>query len=225
MSSTSLVSVLLAYRRTRLPLRLYLPLLLFMVAAGAAASGLPVSTIGVSPLLLCCTLLLQFRLWDDLIDLPRDRREHSERVLVRATSLVPFYALMLTAFSSSVALLTWEGADLRLVVFLALNAAFLVWYRILRNALSGAVVGYHVVLLKYPVFVFVLSSPPCSTATLLSAACSVYLALCVYEVLHDVRLRSRPVARAALALELAALVILAVHLAGSQLPLLSEARP
>jgi hypothetical protein len=176
-------------------------------------------------LLLAGTLLVQLRLWDDMADLPHDRCEHPERVLVRADSLAPFRALLVAAFTGSVLLLAWQGGSLRLMVFFALNAMFLAWYAALRYVVPGAVLGYHVVLAKYPVFVFLLSVPSCRAGRLLAVAVPVYLALCVYEVLHDARLRACRVARAALVLEVAALAVFAVFLAGSPLTNLLESPP
>jgi hypothetical protein len=211
-SSTSAVKVLWRYRQTRLPLRLYLPLLLVLLAAGMAAGGPLTVASGVARALLACTLLVQFRLWDDLSDIEKDRRDHPERVLVRAPSLGPFGGLLWAAFVGSLVLLALCGDLLRLAAFLALNAAFLAWYGGVRHVLPSAVLGYHVVLLKYPVFVFLLSGMPCRPGLLLVAAAGVYLGLCVYEVLHDRRLWGLPQARLALTVEAVALLLVAAVL-------------
>lgn len=225
MSSTSPFDALLRYRRTRLSGRLYLPLALLLLAAGAAAGGPMSAALWVGRFLLAGTLLVQFRLWDDLADLPHDRREHPERVLVQADSLTPFHAVLLAALIGSVLLLAWQGDVLRLLVFLALNAVFLAWYAGLRRVVPGVVLDYHVVLAKYPVFVFLLSAPPCRAGTLAAVAVPIYLGLCVYEVLHDARLRACRAALAALVLEAAALAIFVVFLAGSPLTNLLESPP
>src|SRR5262245_21670264 len=52
-------------------------------AVWAVGTGVDSTTIAAT-LGLAVTLLLQFRLWDDLEDLEHDRRSHPARVLVRA---------------------------------------------------------------------------------------------------------------------------------------------
>jgi hypothetical protein len=65
---------LAAYVSERLPLRLILP----VSAALALAAGGRWETPGarVSAVATACLLVAQFRIWDDLADLPRDRVAH-----------------------------------------------------------------------------------------------------------------------------------------------------
>src|SRR3954452_5671389 len=66
--SSSRLSALLCYQRSRFPAGIYLPLALFLCTA-AAAAGHPVTLANFpGQLLLAGLLLFQFRLWDDLSD-------------------------------------------------------------------------------------------------------------------------------------------------------------
>jgi len=206
----STANTLSAYRRERFPAGIFLPLAVALAGAAVLASG-PVSALAFAlHVLLAGSLLFQFRLWDDLADRAHDRVTHPDRVLVRSESVAPFRLLLLVSAAGNLfALLLWHGLAIQLVVLLGLNAAGCVWYRLLRPWLPGPILGYHVVLLKYPAFVFLLGTP---APALPLAMVLVYLGLCVYEVLHDGRLRAVPGARAALAVETVALLACCVWL-------------
>jgi hypothetical protein len=85
-----------------------------------------------------------------------------------------------------------------------LDLVFLLWY---RSRPDECTLGYHIVLLKYPVFLHLLTPMPTVSgfAPRLFAMVTVYLTACVYEVFHDARLRSIWVARRAFAVEAALL--------------------
>jgi len=210
--SASWTSDLLAYLRTRLPPHVFVPLALFL--CGAAVVG-QAGRVPYERIVLAWALVAQFRLWDDLADRDGDRTEHPDRVLARATSLAPFHLLASALFLVNLGwLLPSPGPTL--VLFLALNALFLVWYAGLRRACPFRLVGAHVVLLKYPAFVYVLAAPagPWPDARLAVTLALVYLTFCVHEGLHDPRLGGTA-APAVLAAEAGALVLLALRLAAS----------
>jgi 4-hydroxybenzoate polyprenyltransferase len=196
------------YLRTRVPVRIYLPLALFLTVAGQAG-GRPPGLLGLVFLVgLAYVLVLGFRLWDDLIDRERDRFRHPDRALSQAGSVRVFRGFLIVAFAVATAMVaSREGAASRLAVVAILCAALFVWYRVRRRFRAGGIANYHVVLLKYPVIVCVLGSPSSETglSRLLMAMVLVYLCFCIYEVLHDADLRAAQGARAALALEMWAL--------------------
>ena len=88
----------------------------------------------------------------------------------------------------------------KIALLAGLDLAFFLWYRFRPE---HYVLAYHAVLLKYPVFVYLLVPAPAfpELARRSVAMGMVYLAACVYEVLHDTRLRKTPLARRALAVE------------------------
>jgi len=85
---------ILAYRKERFDLRLFLPFSLYLTVVSQSASSLNLSllqytiTFGLS-----LTLLFQFRLWDDLFDIDYDRRNYPHRILSRQSRLSPFWSL------------------------------------------------------------------------------------------------------------------------------------
>ena len=87
------------YLRERYPFRFFLPLAAAFTAA-AFVDGMPR---GQADIFLCWvvafSMVFQFRLWDDLGDLPYDRIHHSQRVLCRASS--PASYIQLSASSES----------------------------------------------------------------------------------------------------------------------------
>jgi hypothetical protein len=219
--SNSWIKELLRYQRSRVPVGIYLPLALFLSAA-SFAGGRPsgVSDIAMRGLV-ACTLLMQFRLWDDLGDLEHDRIDHPDRVLSRTHSLTRFRAFTLGLFAFNTALLglapqAWQ----RLLVFVCLNGGFFAWYRWLRLPSIGPIAGSHVVLIKYPIFVYLLSahSSEESKAPLFLVMALVYLCFCVHEIIHDVKFRAFPGAHRILAVEMLGLNGIMVLMAITLLP-------
>ena len=203
--SNSWVETLWQYVKSRLPARLYLPCAALLVIAGlAGGDSLSAVGMGVS-CVLAFTLLLQFRLLDDVADLPHDRHAHPDRVLVGATSLTPFYVLLVFLGLWNLALIATQcESGYRLGAFLLLGAASLLWYCLGRKILTGRVLGYHVVAAKYPVFVFLLGGDGGRPSSLLLAMALVYLCFTIFEVLHDRSLHAVPRAEKVLRLEICA---------------------
>lgn len=205
------IDELLRYRQSRLPAGLCLPLALFLWTAGLA-TGWPETAAGLAVnLVLACTLVLQFRLWDDLHDVPRDRMDHPQRVLCQATSLGHFRLLLAAAFVLNFAAIALLKPGFFLAAFAMLNLSFFAWYRLADRFRLHALFRYHVVLVKYPVFVYLLGSAAAGGegSPHFSAMALVYLCFCVYEVLHDEHLRAAAGAVYLLAGEMAALTAVA----------------
>lgn len=138
---------------------------------------------------LALLLVAALRLLDDLLDLPHDRLAHPERALSRAPSTAPFALALLALLGAGLALTT---RPLLLVGLVALLVAGARLPRAPRHLLVAA---------KYPALVLLLGGAPL-------AALAVGLAFAAHEVLHDPTLRPAGWPTAALALELAALVVL-----------------
>ncbi len=226
--SKSSIETLRQYIKSRLPARLYLPCAALLVIAGLAdGQSVRVLELGVS-YVLAWTLLLQFRLLDDLSDLPHDRHTHPDRVLVQATSLVPFCSLLVFSGLWNLSVITasfvlQKGAGHRLGGLLLLNVAGLLWYGLLRKIVRGRIVGYHVVAAKYPVFVFLLSGDGGKRWSLLLTMTLVFLCFAIYEVLHDRSLQVVPRTESVLRLEIgigfAISMLMTVELIGTTIEL------
>jgi 4-hydroxybenzoate polyprenyltransferase len=136
-------------------------------------------------------LMLAFRVWDDLEDRSHDTREHPQRVTVVADSVAPLVGLAAVLAVVGVSLIAIGPRVPGRLIALAAAAALLgSWYR-LRGPRASAVVNGHVVLLKYPLIAYAASAATPSIAALMS----LYLALCVYEIVDDPALRASIVAR------------------------------
>lgn len=189
-----------AYLRTRFPVYLVvgLPLLLALAALRERARS-PVEL--VVTLAMALLLVLELRLWDDLRDVDFDRQVHPERVLCQTASLRPFWQVfyLLVAINLGLAALVrgWWGAGL----LLGLHALLAVWYGWRGTSYLRPVLNYHVVLLKYPVIVWLLGAESAASSSLWIPALSVYLALCIWEPLHDAVLRRLRGAQICLAVE------------------------
>lgn len=183
-------SELADWRQTRFRAVPFLPLAAALVAlARPAERGWP-SLLALGFLTL--TLLAQLRLLDDLADRDYDRTRHPERVLVRASSLLPFQvaaaALALVGLGGSLMLLS-PRATLATATLLALMPLFYLLSRLLR---LPRLLHAQMVLLKYPALVFVLADAPWPPeVNLLRRLATTFLLIGIYELGHDGELRAR----------------------------------
>ena len=192
-------SELAEWRRTRFKAVPFLPLAAALLALAwpAGRGGLALVALG----LLCLIVLLQLRLVDDLADREQDRAIHPERVLVRARSLLPFQvaaaALALFGLGGSLLLLS-PRATLATASLLALMPLF---YWLSRLLQLPRLLHAQVVLLKYPVLVFVLADAPWPPeANLLRRLITTFLLVGIYELAEDGELRARRGGKTLLAL-------------------------
>lgn len=172
-----------AYWRERFPLRLFLPVAAALaIAAGVGVEGDPVRmAIDTGCALM---LLAQFRLWDDLADLDRDRRDHPDRVLAAATDATPFVATCVWLGILNLLVAAVRGGVLGACLTASLDAAAAVWYTARPAARTAATDLAR--LTKYPVFVLLLAGASGSPSSSLAlSAGAIYLGACVYEIWHD----------------------------------------
>ena len=69
--------------------------------------------------------------------------------------------------------------------FLALNAAALLWYGAIAGTWRRKIAGRHLLLLKYPAFVWLIAPVQRPGAELLVSMSIVYICCSIYEVFHD----------------------------------------
>jgi hypothetical protein len=207
--SASWIKHLIEYSRSRMPARLYVPLALLlsmaaMLGGQAKGAGQFLTSVG-----LAWTLVFQFRLWDDLIDLARDKQDHPDRVLCRAQSVKPFrvIAALLAGFNLAVLAGIDSSANdwRRSLSFTVLTAAMFLWYRFRDNTHLSPLGRSHIKLLKYPMFILLLSPlvKPEGTLLLVLSATLVYLCFSVFELLDQSSLINLPSFDGLLAMEMA----------------------
>ena len=80
------------YLSSRVPFRLFVPLAAFLVSAGFASVPSADMTHWLLATVVAFLLVLQFRLWDDIADLERDRAQHPQRWMCQSDDLSPFYS-------------------------------------------------------------------------------------------------------------------------------------
>lgn len=203
---------LLQYCATRLASPRVLALVALLGAAGAALSAAPTPASVAACALLAGSLVVQFRVWDDLADVAFDRAHHPRRVLAASRNLRPYFLLVAGLSVLNAGAIAALRAPLQLTAYLLLLAAFALLYhrrvwprgrRVLRNQL---------VLSKYPVFLY-LGTYGAAPRALLGGALALYLLLTMFDLSSDKGLRARltprarlVIAAAAFALVLAALI-------------------
>jgi hypothetical protein len=176
-----------AYLRERFKPGIFGPAAVVHTAAAVWAAGSGVEPIAVAATLgLAVILLLQFRLWDDLEDLERDRRIHPARVLVRADP-APFRLACVMLAAANTALLVVAGSRSAAQSLVGLDLFFWLAYGPLRPRFSDRIWRFQILLLKYPAFVGLLATALAAPIRmrLFAAAVAVYLCACAYEALHD----------------------------------------
>ncbi|MFT7534307.1 MAG: hypothetical protein ACI85K_000253 [Hyphomicrobiaceae bacterium] len=189
----STISKLWQYSRQRVTFPLFYLLALALVAVGRLDLGVAMQWPTLFDFALAFVLLWQLRLWDDLVDVEKDRASHPERLLVQATNLRPYRLAVIGCVAMSLVWLTLRSSFAAGPAFAPLiYAGFLVllatWYKVLRPLFASPVPHYHAVLLKYPAFIYVLSP---SAAVPWRAMVFAYLAACIYEVIHDRGLKNQ----------------------------------
>lgn len=175
------------YMRTRFRPGIYVPLAVFLCAASAiGAQVVPWDRVAVA-VTISLLLLFQFRAWDDLADRHRDAVEHPDRVLPVSGHIGKYRWLVIAMATVNTALVMVFGTPLHVIVFAALNLTFLAWYGVMRERVDHRLLQSHVVLLKYPAFVFVLSGIVAVRSPLYLGYSMLitYFAICIYEIVHD----------------------------------------
>jgi len=161
--------------------------------------------------LLLASLLGQFRLQDDLADVAVDRQAHPHRVLGQSHHLSRFRWLAVAWGALNISIVGYSRPLPATCGLILLHGLFVGWYRFSTRH-DWSTVNYHVLLLKYPAFLFIVGfdrNLPFDSSTV-AGLTAVYLALCVYEVWHDAKLRQQIAPRLLAPCELAILLALLV---------------
>jgi len=172
------------YAITRLlTLRVGMLILLVFTASAITSSDRTLFEMTVTGSMLVL-LIFQFRFWDDLADVSFDREYFPQRILAQCEHHQMFYpVVLLLAAASGGVIFVWR-AEWQTLVYLLLLASFVFLYRIFASREVHRVIRTHLVLLKYPAFIFVAPT----TGNLYFAACiaaSVYFCLTIFDLLSD----------------------------------------
>src|SRR6185369_4564821 len=144
----SSIILIYAYWRERYPVSVFLPFSILIAAAGAVAGGsLPNARDALIGCVLAYTLILVFRIGDDLADLSSDRLRHPNRVLVQAASVTPIIVFASVIAAGDILLMLREPRSI--AVFFALSLFLALWYYWRARLHAGPLISAHVVLIKY----------------------------------------------------------------------------
>ena len=195
------------YRRERFPLRMFMPVAGTLTVASLAGTkpGGIFDTLGSGAM--SVLLLFQFRLWDDLADRQGDCLRHPERFLCGPVGIASLYMVVVFSGLACAAALLMRG---RWLEFVLVCGAALFWYAGFSEKARHSIAGRHVLLLKYPIFVWLIAPIPSLASELIASMAIVYLCCAIYELLHDRDVRSQPLARALLVVYVCALGGIAV---------------
>ena len=198
-----------------MPVTLLGSLTMFLCTAGLATGWPAAASTWMLNIMSAALLIMQFRLWDDLRDVDRDRRVFPERVLCQAKSFVGFRIVLGLLFAVNFILLAAFKSELPLITFLVLNLLTLAWYSVRDRMRCSSVFSHSIVLLKYPVFVYLLGSNTGGRERMLSssyAMCLTFLCFCIYELLHDSRVGPIKHVHQWLILELVAMFLVGIFM-------------
>jgi 4-hydroxybenzoate polyprenyltransferase len=171
-----LASELIAYARERLCVWRVAALWVLVTAMCYAVSPSLELCEAVVIALLAAFLIAQFRLWDDLADRTHDSSVHPERVLVN-TAFPGVFQVAVAAVALPIAGLIVIGASpvIRLIAYALLCMTTVLIYR----ADASRTWRNQLILLKYPVFVFLCVAQISFKVAVLAAA--VYLTVSIYD--------------------------------------------
>ena len=178
------MTVLTKYIQERFKFRVYIPLSIFL-ATGSEFSVLYKMNTGeaIKRTVSAFLLLLLFRLWDDLYFMEKDRIRDPERITVNPLYNGPLWIrlIMLSVFSFLFILVSYS--ILMTTVLIIFTLVFLSFY--FFNKLLGQLFFDLLVLLKYPVIAFIISSERTPFRDKILPLIIIYLVTLVYEVFHD----------------------------------------
>jgi hypothetical protein len=212
-SFNSSIDLLLRYQKSRIPWSIFASLALFLCIASATSRWPTEVGKWCFHWTLALCMVVQFRLWDDLADVENDRGNHPSRVLCQTQSHQVFWGLVGTLCIVNTVLIATFKSYIALAAFFVLNVAYVLWYSMPRKMSSDHVVVHAMVLLKYPVFVFLLSGPRGEWHLSLSLCYGMlvtFLCFCAYELQHDERLRANRHAVTLLAFAFSSLCFVAI---------------
>lgn len=157
---------------------------------------------------LVAALVVQFRLWDDLVDRDHDTVLQPQRVLV-ATGHVMYFSRFCCLMTLSVAAaIGFVFGIVHLLIYGLLLVAISLLYAIPRAGLPH-LLRAHLVLLKYPVFIWLCVSDV-NPLQWVYLSTIVYLAVCMFEIMSDAGLRNGVAWRAVVSIEVVAFVVLLI---------------
>ncbi len=143
--SSSLTKDLANYRKSRLPLSVFVPLTLFLCTSVAAVQWPKRWSDWAINLIAAFFLVAQFRLWDDLASVEADQQKHPQRVLCKTDSLGPFWLVLGLLFVVNLGLVFVLKSTNAVFALVTLNLFFIVWYfmsnRLTSLAMSGTKVS------------------------------------------------------------------------------------
>lgn len=213
MSFNSSIDLLLRYQKTRIPWGIFASLALFLCIASATSRWPTEVAEWCFNWILAMCMVVQFRLWDDLADVENDRVHHPSRVLCQTQSHQVFWGLVGTLCIVNTVLIATFKSYTALAAFFVLNVACVLWYSLPRK--SDDIFVHAMVLVKYPVFVFLLSGPRGEWHLSLSLCYGMlvtFLCFCAYELQHDERLRANRHAVTLLAFAFSSLCFVAIFM-------------
>lgn len=202
MSSPSIAKSAQAYIATRLARGRVATLVLFVVVAAIAVTGETDVSEAIIVVVIATLLVLLFRVWDDLADVEFDRKRCTDRILVTISDRRSFgWTVVAGLLIVAVLLSAWRTVP-QVVAYLILVAAMSASYRVVLPRIARI----HVVLLKYPVFIYLCSPAPRSVTALIIGS-GAYLVLAIYELFSDSTLRQWSGRRWLLPAEVLALIV------------------
>ena len=146
---------------------------------------------------LSVTLIVPFRLADDLADRKQDQARYPDRELCRTEDRQGYVNVLVMLFSIAIiAILSTRGS--RALLFL-LSAMLLIafWYKVREFSPTLVICNYHLVLTKYAAFELILIDPMSWRIPLETwwSSLTAYLWLLLWEVVHDAKVRDSVAAR------------------------------
>jgi len=136
-------------------------------------------------------LILSFRLMDDLFDLQLDRENFPGRTLARTDNPRLFIMLLIILDLLLVSVLVWEKEFLSLVFLLTTIFFLCLWYAKLRYIFTSKLLHAMVVLLKYPVILYIVA-PGLGRPEI---PVLIYLTFVIFETADDPHLKTSIMAK------------------------------
>jgi hypothetical protein len=153
--------------------------------------------------LLALSLVISFRLADDLADRQRDQLRFPNRELCKTEYLQSYLVVLMVLLAVTTALVLLTRGVIALTSLVMAICLISVWYKAREAWQASSILNYHVVLTKYIAFVWILIDPDTLQNSIHGwwSALTAYVLLLLWEVVHDEMHRGLATARVLVVIE------------------------
>jgi hypothetical protein len=160
-----------------------------------------------------CYALLIFRIWDDIESVKYDKLNHPERLLCKQKNLRSVRCITYLSLTIPLMVSFFYTPNKNFIPIWCILCIFYVFFYILKKFLiNDNIILNHIGLIKYPVFVLLLSfDEKFLRVNLISSLIVVSLFMMIYEIVHEPKYKTKKFYKSLLGCEIIIFVCLMIY--------------